>query len=40
VPNKRLIYGDFIVPNADPKVYTEMDDILVLCDLYKYYCDS
>lgn len=28
VPNNRVIYGDFIVPNADPKIYTEMDDIL------------
>eukprot|EP00026_Physarum_polycephalum_P000043 Phypoly_transcript_00043.p1 GENE.Phypoly_transcript_00043~~Phypoly_transcript_00043.p1 ORF type:complete len:2765 (+),score=358.08 Phypoly_transcript_00043:606-8297(+) len=27
VPHNRLIYGDFIVPNADPKVYTEMDDM-------------
>lgn len=39
VPTPHLIYGDFMIPNADPRVYTEIDDMPKLVHVIEEYLE-
>jgi dynein heavy chain len=31
ITKETILFGDFMVPNADPKIYAEIDDFKLVC---------